>query len=311
MWGGGRRELRRDVRRCGGFPRVFPAGCPVIHYVTGPLGAGKSFFAVRTLGNALLRGKAVATNIALRPDWAEVVARHNQYVRYSRRARREYAIELRTRFLYEPSLERLTHVQVRGHGESRALLLLDEAHNDLNNRDWQKEESKEFLRWLTLVRKKGFEAYVISQHKDNTDAGARRIATTQIQLVNWKQVTRVPVLDVSLLPVPMFTAICTLNSESLGFVGRTKPLWKKRFLLSWHRKLYGTHQLFGEELYDPDAIYLPRSRAEVIAELDGGRDSDVGSLTPPGVGLRPRTPVDEYVELLSLAEAELADGVQP
>jgi hypothetical protein len=236
--------------------------------VTGPLGSGKSFFAVRKMAQALVRGRAVFGNVELRPGWEAIVARHNPYIRYgSRKAREEYEVDLLRRYHYEPSLERLTKVRLHGRGEGRGLLVLDEAHNDLNNRDWQSTQSKEFLRWLTLVRKKGIVVYIVSQHRANTDAGARRIATTMIQVVNYKQVTRIPVLGVSLLPVPVFRAFCFLNEESsVKGQGREKPLWKEIYTLTWHRRLYGTTQLFGEDEDEPDAIWLPRPRAEVEAE---------------------------------------------
>ncbi len=241
-----------------------------IQYVTGPLGSGKSFYAVRQIAQALLRGKVVFGNVELVEDWAAIVARHNRYVRFSRSKRRHYELELRSRYLFVPDVEKMTKVKVHGIGEGRALLVLDEAHNDLNNRDWQSSESKEFLRWLSLARKKGCITYIISQHKDNTDAGARRIATTQIQVVNYKQVTRVPVMDVSLFPVPLFRAFCYLNNDAMptGAV-RAKPLWKKLYTLNWCKRLYGTHQLYGELDDDPDAIWLPRPIGEVRQEIEG------------------------------------------
>jgi len=239
-----------------------------IQYVTGALGSGKSYLAASNIARALLRGRVVFGNLELVDDWAGIVARHNRYCRFSRDRRRQYELELRSRYLYVPEIERMTHVKIHGIGEGRAMLVLDEAHNDLNNRDWQSTESKEFLRWLSLVRKKGCNTYIISQHKDNTDAGARRIATTQIQVVNYKQITRIPVADVSMCPFPIFRAFCYLNAESMPKgVEKKKPLWKKWYFLSWPKHIYGTHQLYGEVDDDPDAIWLPRSLEEVRREL--------------------------------------------
>lgn len=253
----------------------------MIYYVTGPLGAGKSLYAVRKIAKALMEGKAVVTNVELRPDWAEVLAGHNPYARFNKNTRANYALELRTRFHYEHDLEKLTKVKIRGRGENRALLVLDEVHNDLNNRDFKEAKNNEFLRWLTLTRKYGYEVFLISQHKDNTDAAARRIATAEIQLINFKQITRVPVVGTPLLPIPVFRAICKLNDESMG---SGKRLWREIFWLSWHRKLYGTHQLFGEELNDPEAIWLPRSIDEVrLSLVPGGLAPDA----PVGHGARP------------------------
>ncbi len=239
-----------------------------IQYLTGPLGSGKSFYAVRKIAQALLRGKVVFGNVELVENWPAIMAAHNRYVRFSKSRRRAYELELRTRYLFVPELEHLQRIKIHGMGEGRALLVLDEAHNDLNNREWQSKESKEFLRWLSLARKKGCITYIISQHKDNTDAGARRIATTQIQVINYKQITRIPVMGVSLFPVPVFRAFCFLNNDAMpAGQGRAKPLWKEFYALTWQRHLYGTHQLFGELDDDPDAIWLPRSVEAVRQEL--------------------------------------------
>jgi hypothetical protein len=240
-----------------------------IQYVTGPLGSGKSFYAVRQIARALLSGKVVFGNVELVDGWSKIMARHNRYVRFSAKRRAEYELDLESRYLFVPEIERMTKVKIHGLGEGRAVLVLDEAHNDLNNRDWQSTESKEFLRWLSLVRKKGANTYIISQHKDNTDAGARRIATTQIQVVNYKQITRVPVLDIALCPIPVFRAFCFLNNDAMpAGVAKSKPLWRKWYFLNWTKNLYGTHQLFGEIDDDPDAIWLPRTIEEVRSDRE-------------------------------------------
>jgi hypothetical protein len=240
----------------------------VIYYVTGPLGSGKSYYAARKTARALLEGRVVIGNLELNEGWEKVVAAHNPWCRFSRKRRAWYESDLLRRYAFEPSLEAMTRLRVRGRGEGRALLVIDEAHNDLNNRDWMRQESREFLRWLTLARKKGFTVYVLSQHKDNTDAGARRIATAQIQLVNWRQVARIPILGVPLLPWPLFLAIARHNSEAYPTgVLRERPLWREFFPLGWHRHIYGTHQLFGETDAD-DAVWLPLPPGQRYVPVD-------------------------------------------
>lgn len=243
----------------------------MIFYVTGPLGAGKSFYVVRKMAKALLEGKAVAGNVTLREDWAHILASHNPYTWASRDRKREYVRELESRYHYSDDIEFLTHLKLKGRGEGRGLLALDEAHNSLNNLDYMREETKEMLRWITLTRKKGWYVYIVSQHAGNTLRGLRNIATVQIRLVNWKQVTKFPFLEMSLLPFPVFLATARPNEEAFSKTAaarKRRPLFRELFFLSWHRKLYDTFELFGEEEFDEFAYYLPsppESRAVVRA----------------------------------------------
>ena len=93
-----------------------------IQYVTGPLGSGKSFFAVRRIAQALLQGKVVFGNVELVEDWPARIARHNRYVRFSKSRRRHYELELRSRYLFIPEVERLTKVKIHGIGEGLSLI---------------------------------------------------------------------------------------------------------------------------------------------------------------------------------------------
>jgi hypothetical protein len=241
----------------------------VIEYVTGSLGMGKSAYAARAIANSLITGRAVAGNVNLSPDWAERIAKHNPHTFGGLRRGMVSALvrDLELRYHYADTLEELTWVKLHGKGERRGVLVLDEAHNELNNRDWQSVESREFLRWCSLLRKKGWRAMIISQHIDNTDAGARRICQREIKMVNWKQVATVPGIGCEFLPFPIFLALhYPMNMEHV--MKRSKKVRSEFFPLGWWKRLYDTHELFGESLVeDPDdpltwGLWLPSNPAE-------------------------------------------------
>jgi hypothetical protein len=95
---------------------------------------GKSAYAVRAIAQAFITGRAVAGNVNLVEDWAERVARHNPYTLAGRRRGVTAALvkDLRERYHYADTLEELTWAKLHGKGEGRGVLVLDEAHNELN-----------------------------------------------------------------------------------------------------------------------------------------------------------------------------------
>lgn len=240
----------------------------MIDYVTGSLGMGKSAYAVRTMARAFISGRAVAGNIRLADDWAYRVAKHNPYTFGRPKFRAEIAKDIENRYHYADTLEELTWVKLHGRGESRGVLVLDEAHNELNNRDWQSLDSRIFLKWLSLLRKKGWRSLLISQHADNTDAGGRRICQTEVRMVNWKKIAKIPIFGMEFLPVPLFLALHFPTNLPPQVADKAKPNRRELFPLGWWKKLYDTHELFGEDLVelidDPTTwgLWLPSSPEE-------------------------------------------------
>lgn len=244
----------------------------MIDYVTGTLGEGKSAYGVRAIALSLLQGRAVAGNVHLVDGWAELVAKHNPKVR--KRDKPEFARECERRFHVADSLEELTWLKLRGRGEARGLLVLDEAHNELNNREWASKESKEFLRWLSLLRKKGWRAIIISQHADNTDAGARRLASNEVRMINWQKQTRIPIVGWSPVPWPVFLALTFPCNLPAALFDASKIRRREFFVLGWWRRLYDTHELYGEhDQEDELALWLPSDPRERRARAGARADA--------------------------------------
>jgi hypothetical protein len=231
----------------------------VIYYVTGILGSGKSYYGVRKLARGLLEGKAVVSNIRLADGWEERVLKHSHFYKMARKDRKNYMVrEIQSRYLYEPDLPKLISTRIKGKGEGRGVMVIDEAHNELNHREWQEANQKIFLRKLSLSRKRGWQVYLLSQHKDNTDASARRVAQMEIRLVNWKQWMRVPILNTPLLPLPLFLALGYALNQSTNVMSSTKVRSREFYPIGWYRRLYDTFEDFdtGDEL-DASGVVLP------------------------------------------------------
>jgi hypothetical protein len=229
-------------------------------YVTGPMGSGKSLFGCRKMGDAFMQGKYVVTNVALRPGWAERIARHTPQVMANPFTFRKRVRLYESLYVFTTELQEATAFRVPGKKESRALLVWDEAHNDANNRDWMEENRKFIVKWATQLRKLGFAGYLLSQHRDNTDAALRRIANFEVRLRNQRESVRVLGMKVS--PIPFFLAVW-MPANMPKVTRGDQIIHIERYFLSWHKKLYDTLDLYHgldediSDLYE-NVVILPK-----------------------------------------------------
>lgn len=245
-----------------------------LRYVTGPMGAGKSLYGVRAIVARIIAGDYAVTNIKLNEDYAERIGFHLAPV--SKRNRRKIADKCRRFYVYETSLDEARRYRLPGKGESRALFVWDEAHNDLNNRTYR-DRDQSLLEWATQLRKLGFEGVLLSQSHENTDAQLRRICNWLVRLQNQRESTRF--LGVRVSPWPLFIAWWYMSNVPQG--SKVTPMRTERYFLSWHRHLYDTLDLFhGVALLD-DSL-----EAGVVELPAGGRDPGA-RLPPVRVGLDP------------------------
>jgi hypothetical protein len=212
-----------------------------LNFVTGPMGAGKSLYAVRRIVDGVTSGRYVVTNVELMPDAFDRIARH--VTRITPWAdRRHLARRLSSYYVYETDLhEAMRYRLPPGREEGRGFFIWDEGHNDLNNRSWRDEGRSEILAWGTQLRKLGFIGWLLTQHADNTDAALRRVANFHIRLQNQREQTRVLGMRVS--PWPLFLAYW--YPAHIGLAGaRISPAKIERYFLGWHRHLYDTLGLY-------------------------------------------------------------------
>jgi hypothetical protein len=238
------------------------------------MGSGKSLYGVRRMTQYLVRGQYVVTNVKLYDEAPEIIARN--YVRTARAKRAIVADKVRRYYVYEESLEEAMKYRVPGRGESRALMLWDEAHNDLNNRSY-KDRSQALLEWATQLRKLGFEGILLSQSHENTDAQLRRICNYLVRLQNQRESTRLLGMRLKAVP-PLFLAWWYMTNVPMG--SKVKPVKTERYFLSWHRRLYDTLDLYhGVAQLDEvgSIVHLP----------EGGRHSVPPKAAAPTRSVKP------------------------
>jgi zona occludens toxin len=233
----------------------------VIAAVTGAPGSGKSYYCTRKIADSLDRGKMVATNVTLVDGWEQRLACRNR-LRLAMPGRVDSkAAEYARNSYYTDSLGELMRVRLSGEGESRGVAVIDEAHEWLNNRTWDDEDRKDFVRWFSLHRKLGWDTYLITQHIDSIDKQIRDRIEFHIVLRN---VRNMKFAGIPVMPCNAFLAIWVWLGGP-----RTKRHIAKRelFFLDGRRKLYDTMGLQGLDQDIDNAIWLPRVS---LVEASGG-----------------------------------------
>jgi adenosyl cobinamide kinase/adenosyl cobinamide phosphate guanylyltransferase len=218
--------------------------------VTGPLGSGKSFYAVRKAVDALERDKVVITNFRMSPDWHErVVDRHPLRWLIPGRRKRLKA-RWRRNVLTVSDLDTLLRVRVDGDDESRAVAIIDEAHMFLNAREWKDKGRMDLVGWASASRKLGFDVYLVTQDLQSLDRQVRDRLTYHVKLTNLKQFK---VVGIPIVPFNFFQAIWVFHGAGKSVVKRE---W---YRLNWMAKLYDTMATGGLGMIDEpdDPIRLP------------------------------------------------------
>jgi hypothetical protein len=231
-----------------------------LRFITGILGHGKSLYGARIIGRGLNSGRVVATNVKLQDGWQYLVLKHNPfYLAGGSRYKREAVREVSTRYFFEPNFAKLLGARIKGYGEGRGIRLFDEAHNRLNSRDFKEHDQNLMLRRLSLGRKRGWEDYIISQHKQNVDKQIRRIAHSEIQVVDFQKLLTIPVIGMQILPFHwFFIQEYKLEESAMGTEKLGRRIGFTFSRLGWWKDLYDTFEdfEFDDELED-SGVVLP------------------------------------------------------
>jgi len=144
------------------------------------VGAGKSFYVLHRIIAKLMEGGTVCAADTYGLKWEEVkkycaglkdgrILEDGQYSTFA-----------------EADIKRLHEVTPIGTEECTVLVVVDEAHGELNARDWADKDKKAFFKWLTQSRHDDTDVIFLSQHMHNLDKQILRLATYVIRLRNMK-----------------------------------------------------------------------------------------------------------------------------
>lgn len=252
---------------------------------TGQPGHGKSYRAVRAIHEALEAGQYVATNVPLTDGWALTMARANIFRRVSRKRCERVATEFERRMHFVDDLTLLRRLRIpacgtckgcrKGPGcqrEGRGWAILDEAHQWLNARTWDADETGqattkaesvrrrlEIVKFFSTHRHFGWNIRLITQDENNLDRQVRGLFEYHEHLKNLRKFKP---LGFPLLPFHFFVAVTTWHDNDKSRQGVQTYLLNKR--------LAGCYDTFGAARHledDPDAILLgspsvPRREAD-------------------------------------------------
>lgn len=250
----------------------------MIVLVTGAPGSGKSYYAVRTIATALMDGKPVATNIALKEGWERQVANLNPLNRILWWRRRRVEERLGRQVFVSDDLDELFRVRLDGDKEGRGVMVLDEAHTWLNSRTWDQSadaratkaeavaQRLKMVRYFSSHRHLGFDVYCITQDELNIDRQVRGLFEYHVRLKNLRNFK---LAGIRIVPVRYFLAIWEWNDTAKSIVKR------QGYPLTRIANIYSTHALAVADdlLGDQDAIRLPALPVEVCEPEDASEDS--------------------------------------
>ncbi|RLJ02019.1 MAG: hypothetical protein DRP11_03535 [Candidatus Aenigmatarchaeota archaeon] len=205
--------------------------------VKGHLGAGKTLFATKLIYDSGSHYKAIYCNV---PVSEKVIKRLVAFgVEY-------YFISFKD--ISDFWLKRWKY-------EEKKLLIIDEAHFEVNSRDWQKfmksEDYKNIIRFFSMSRKAGFDVYLIAQNDTMLDKQLRGMAAGVIEIRNVKYMK-----VFGFLPMWIFFPPLYFMNVAIYYAG-----WDTRDKYILQREFYIRNLYYG--LFDTSFNYLEHNLEEL------------------------------------------------
>jgi len=223
----------------------------MIRFVTGTLGAGKTFHSVRLAMSHIAKGGTVVTNIDC------------NHIRFSRMIAMQYGVVMQADQLrvFDPETTPQWEQEIPwGQAEGVVLVVIDEAHLFYNARDWKdtQERNKRLLSFLTQSRKAGVDVIWITQEGGNVDRQFRVLAEWELAIVNVKHM---PLGWLGVFPINCY--VVKHISARAQIVVRKE--WHS--YSSWVKGSYKTDALLNQEMRDLSAkvqrvgfVRLPKAK---------------------------------------------------
>lgn len=308
-----------------------------INLRTGQPGHGKSYGCVRVIRDSLERGEYVATNIRLTdlrtpaeisagelPTWATVMARTNWIRRLVPGRARKVAARYAERVYFIEDLTEMRRLRLppcgkcRGckHGpgcqqEGRGRAVLDEAHQWLNARTWDADETGQastkaeavrrrldIVRFFATHRHMGWNIELITQDEGNLDRQVRTLFEYHTHLKNLRRYRVLGLFPI--VPVNVFVAVTHWHDNDKSRLGVETYLLNKKLARCYDT--FGAARALDE---DPDAIWLgpkpKKTSGPAAGEAPGAASTDdlsrsndaeapgLGEAPPAGDGREPST----------------------
>lgn len=238
-----------------------------ITILTGAPGHGKSYTSVQMIDDFVHKGKFVVTNVALRRDFADQMARrHTLLARLRKKAVRDKAELYASRIHVCEDLTEIMRVRFTGKKEGRGKIVIEEAHRHMNvraGRGAEKDERKVIVEYASGHRHYGGDMILITQAIGNLDLQIKNLFEYHAEVRNLRKLPMLGLLVRLLIPGgQLFIRKTVWNDKARTRAGIAMYGLSKRLA-----DLYDTHSLEDTD-WPEDAIVLPKSRPTIQQEID-------------------------------------------
>jgi len=233
--------------------------------IQGSKGSGKSGTAVSIALEHLRAGGVVAANFALKPGWAEKLARRHWRSMFDKKFQREFAISMYNRFFEVRNVHAILDIDVKNlacdrhvtryyrngepiHQEGQGLLILDECSLVFNSRkSMQGDKNMSWIEFFTQARKHGWYEVLIAHKAEMIDSQIRDMAEYEVSFRNLQKV-HIPFIGLPLSPFPAFLMI----SRYAGFGPGSGCIASKGLCLLplWAARLYDSNLIFSQQHFN-------------------------------------------------------------
>lgn len=253
----------------------------MITLLTGSPGHGKSYTLVREIEACVAKGIPVATNVPLRHDWSEVMARrHTLFGRWRKDAVARKAADFARFVFVSEDFDKLLRVRLKGDKEGRGRLILDESQRWMNARGWDNAvnaageamkrsealaKRMKVLNHLSGHRHYGFDCVLATQSEKAIDLQARELYEFHSEVRNMRKLPWIGFF----IRFNLFLRVTRWNDKSKSKAG-VSTYWLSKSLA----RLYDTHILQKTD-WPSDAIALPMPQHPAMKGGSKGRPWDV------------------------------------